>query len=329
MHGVRGRRPHLRRARRADLPRLHLVPRYRQRLAFVPFNQGRPVWVDDPHFNVAFHVRHTALPSPGGDAQLKRLTGRVFSQALDRSRPLWEIWLVEGLVRRPLRDALQDPSRARRRRLRRRHLHGPVRHLPRADAGGPARSRVGRAAVAQRRPAARRCAARARHRAGRDRPRGQGHSARASPRRPAGRTSGRRRRGHGPGGPQGGAAQSVQRAHRPSPPVHLGARRPAGVQGDQERAGRHRQRRGAGRGRGRAGPLPAHARRGHRRARAARHGPDLGPRRRRAGRAGQPCGRDVGATADRGQRSRPAPADDQPRRWTGSRSPGRRWARRC
>ncbi|HWE15319.1 MAG TPA: wax ester/triacylglycerol synthase family O-acyltransferase [Solirubrobacteraceae bacterium] len=79
------------------LSRLHLVPRYRQRLAFVPFNQGRPVWVDDPHFNVSFHVRHTALPSPGGEEQLKRLAGRVFSQALDRSRPLWEIWLVEGL----------------------------------------------------------------------------------------------------------------------------------------------------------------------------------------------------------------------------------------
>jgi diacylglycerol O-acyltransferase len=77
--------------------RLHLVPRYRQRLAFVPFAQGRPVWVDDPHFNVAFHVRHTALPSPGGEDQLKRLCGRIFSQALDRSRPLWEIWLVEGL----------------------------------------------------------------------------------------------------------------------------------------------------------------------------------------------------------------------------------------
>src|SRR6201986_966548 len=77
--------------------RLHLVPRYRQRLAFVPFNQGRPVWVDDPHFNIAFHVRHTALPSPGDEAQLKRLAGRGFSQALERSRPLWEIWLVEGL----------------------------------------------------------------------------------------------------------------------------------------------------------------------------------------------------------------------------------------
>jgi WS/DGAT/MGAT family acyltransferase len=77
--------------------RLHLVPRYRQRLAFVPLGQGRPVWVDDPHFNVRFHVRHTALPQPGGDEQLRRLAGRVFSQALDRSRPLWELWLVEGL----------------------------------------------------------------------------------------------------------------------------------------------------------------------------------------------------------------------------------------
>jgi diacylglycerol O-acyltransferase len=77
--------------------RLHLVPRYRQRLAFVPLAQGRPVWVDDPHFNAAYHVRHTALPKPGGEDQLKRLAGRVFSQALDRNRPLWELWLVDGL----------------------------------------------------------------------------------------------------------------------------------------------------------------------------------------------------------------------------------------
>ncbi len=77
--------------------RLHLVPRYRQRLAFVPLDQGRPVWVDDPHFNAAFHVRHTALPKPGGEDELKRLAGRVFSQSLDRSKPLWELWLVEGL----------------------------------------------------------------------------------------------------------------------------------------------------------------------------------------------------------------------------------------
>jgi WS/DGAT/MGAT family acyltransferase len=78
--------------------RLHLVPRYRQRLAFVPFDQGRPVWVDDPHFKASYHVRHTALPRPGGDDELKRLAGRVFSQPLDRDRPLWELWLVEGLA---------------------------------------------------------------------------------------------------------------------------------------------------------------------------------------------------------------------------------------
>ena len=78
--------------------RLHLVPRYRQRLAFVPLGQGRPVWVDDPHFNVTYHVRHTALPEPGNEDQLMRMTGRVFSQALDRNRPLWEVWLVDGLT---------------------------------------------------------------------------------------------------------------------------------------------------------------------------------------------------------------------------------------
>src|SRR3954449_908377 len=78
--------------------RLDLVPRYRQRLAEVPLGQGRPVWVDDPHFSARYHVRHTALPAPGGDAELKRLAGRVFSQRLDRSKPLWEIWLVDGLA---------------------------------------------------------------------------------------------------------------------------------------------------------------------------------------------------------------------------------------
>jgi diacylglycerol O-acyltransferase / wax synthase len=75
--------------------RLHLVPRYRQKLAFPPLAQARPVWVDDPHFNVGYHVRHTALPAPGGEAELRRLAGRVFAQQLDRSKPLWEIWLVD------------------------------------------------------------------------------------------------------------------------------------------------------------------------------------------------------------------------------------------
>jgi len=77
--------------------RLHLVPRFRQKLRFVPFSQGRPVWVDDPHLNLAYHVRHTSLPEPGSEAQLRRLAARIFSQQLDRSKPLWELWLVEGL----------------------------------------------------------------------------------------------------------------------------------------------------------------------------------------------------------------------------------------
>ena len=77
--------------------RLHLVPRYRQRLAYVPFGQGRPVWADDPHFNPYYHIRHTALPRPGDDAALKRLAGRIFSQRLDRSKPLWELWLVQNM----------------------------------------------------------------------------------------------------------------------------------------------------------------------------------------------------------------------------------------
>ena len=77
--------------------RLSLVPRFRQKLRSVPFGQGRPVWVDDPHFNLEYHVRSTALPPPGSEEQLKNLASRVFAQQLDRTKPLWEIWLVEGL----------------------------------------------------------------------------------------------------------------------------------------------------------------------------------------------------------------------------------------
>jgi diacylglycerol O-acyltransferase / wax synthase len=77
--------------------RLPLVPRYRQRLAFVPLGQGRPKWVDDPRLNLRYHVRYTALPSPGSEEQLKALAGRVFAQQLDRDKPLWELWLAEGI----------------------------------------------------------------------------------------------------------------------------------------------------------------------------------------------------------------------------------------
>jgi diacylglycerol O-acyltransferase len=79
--------------------RLHLVPRFRQKLAFPPVETGRPFWVDDPNFNLAYHIRHSALPAPGSEEQLRNIAGRLFSQALDRSKPLWELWLVQGLER--------------------------------------------------------------------------------------------------------------------------------------------------------------------------------------------------------------------------------------
>ncbi|MDX6626263.1 MAG: diacylglycerol O-acyltransferase / wax synthase [Solirubrobacterales bacterium] len=79
--------------------RLSQVPRFRQKLVVPPLEAGRPLWADDVNFNLGYHIRHTALPDPGGEAQLKRLAGRVFSQQLDRSKPLWELWLVQGLER--------------------------------------------------------------------------------------------------------------------------------------------------------------------------------------------------------------------------------------
>ncbi len=78
--------------------RLHLIPRYRQRLVPVPLG-NRQVWVDDEHFNIQYHVRHSGLPRPGDAQQLKRLAARIVSQQLDRAKPLWEIWVVEGLER--------------------------------------------------------------------------------------------------------------------------------------------------------------------------------------------------------------------------------------
>jgi diacylglycerol O-acyltransferase / wax synthase len=80
--------------------RLHLVPRFTQKLAYPPAQAGRPFWVDDPSFNLEYHVRHSALPSPGSEEQLRNMAARVFSQQLDRSKPLWELWMVQGLTRR-------------------------------------------------------------------------------------------------------------------------------------------------------------------------------------------------------------------------------------
>ncbi len=80
--------------------RLHLVPRFRHKLAHPPIETGRPFWIDDAMFNLEYHVRHSALPAPGSEEQLRNLASRVFSQQLDRTKPLWEMWLVQGLTRK-------------------------------------------------------------------------------------------------------------------------------------------------------------------------------------------------------------------------------------
>lgn len=83
--------------RRLFSAKLGLIPRYRQRARFLPLGLGRPVWVDDPHFDLDYHVRRTVLPAPGDEAALCALMGQLMSRLLDRSRPLWEVWIVEGL----------------------------------------------------------------------------------------------------------------------------------------------------------------------------------------------------------------------------------------
>src|SRR6201995_5354886 len=89
--------------------RLHLVPRYRHKLAFPPLETGRPVWIDDPSFNLSYHVRHTALPAPGTEEQLRALAARIHSQRLDRNKPLWELWLLQGPQDRPFAPIFQTP----------------------------------------------------------------------------------------------------------------------------------------------------------------------------------------------------------------------------
>ena len=326
LHGVRGRgpRPTTSWWSRSS-GRLHLVPRYRQRLAFVPFNQGRPVWVDDPHFNIAFHVRHTALPQPRGRRRSSSAwPGGCSPRRWTASRPLWEIWLVEGLaddrfaLLSKTHHALVDGVSGRR------HRHRAVRHLAGPDAGGAARSRVGPAAAAQRRPAARRRAARARHRPGRDRRAGSGPRCAARGMWPARRAGARRGRRDGPGGAAGGAAAARSTC----------ASAPTGA--SPGCAGTWHEFKAIKNALGGtvndvvlavvAGALGRYLRL-HGEAtddsRAAGDGAGLGPRRRRARRAGQPGGRDVGAAAGRGHRPRRSACSTISRgRWTGIKESG-------
>ena len=130
--------------------RTHQAPVFRRLLVEVPFRLGHPVWVDDPHFDIDYHVRRTAVPSPGGLLELADLAGDIASRQLDRSKPLWEIWIVEGAGGRPDRRHRQDAPLDRRRDVGRRPPLGPLR--PR----GRPRSRARAARAGRRRATSRR-----------------------------------------------------------------------------------------------------------------------------------------------------------------------------
>ena len=130
--------------------RLPLLPRFRRRLMTVPYDQGRPIWIDDDRFDITYHVRHTALPKPGSWEQLVALTTRVQEQLLDRERPLWELWFVEGLEDGHVALDPEDAPLAHRRRVRRRRRDAAPRRDPRLRAaravtsGSPSRRRARR-----------------------------------------------------------------------------------------------------------------------------------------------------------------------------------------
>ena len=119
--------------------RIAFVPRYRQRLRIVPGRLANPVWVDDEDFDLTFHVRRSALPRPGSMDQLRDLTARIMSRQLDRHRPLWEMYLIEGARGRPVRDPVQVPPDPRRRRRHHRPRPGDPRRRPDAARDGPRR----------------------------------------------------------------------------------------------------------------------------------------------------------------------------------------------
>ena len=272
--------------------RLHLVPRFRQKLAYPPLPTGRPFWIDDPAFNLEYHVRHSALPAPGSEEQLREDGGRRLLAAARPHQAALGAVAGPGPDPQALRPALEDPPRARGRRLRSGHRHGAVRRQAGARAGR-ARPRLGSEPRALGRA-----------------PSGQGRRG-ADPR--ADRTAATRRaRGRAPehgdpagergaGGDRGdrlgvrepGAEGAAERRDRLPPPVRVGAQRPDRVQADQGRARRNGQRRRPGRGRGRASRLAPGAWDPHRGARAPSPGAGQRARPGRARPARQQARRDA------------------------------------
>ena len=272
--------------------RLHLVPRYRQKLATPPLETGRPLWVDDPTFNLEYHVRHTALPAPGSEEQLFLLASRIASQQLDRSKPLWENWLVEGLddgrfaIIFKTHHSLVDGISGRRPRRRSCSTSS-------AEPAPPADRARAVAARSRSRPAPSWSLA--------------GVRGVVTHQRRAGHPGGRRR--DSAPRPSLGALRDAAEglgeivwaglnpapetplnvADRPAPPLRRRPPAAGGLQGGQGRPRRHRQRRRADGRLRRARRLAALARGPHRGPGDARAGPGLGPHQGRAPHARQPA----------------------------------------
>ena len=226
--------------------RLHLVPRYRHKLAYTALDSGRPVWVDDPSFNLEYHVRHTALPAPGTFAQLQELTARIFSQQLDRSKPLWEMWLIEGLeddrfalitkTHHSLIDGIAGVDLAT-------VLFDISPDPPQIPNSGRAWQPHPEPGTAQLVAAGLRGRRARRGRAGRGRARRDDAPGSRDGARPRGRRGHRRDR---LGGPESGARDAAERPDRAAPPVRRRDGEPGRLQDRQERVRRHGQRRRAG-----------------------------------------------------------------------------------
>ncbi len=267
--------------------KLHLVPRYRQRVRFSPLALARPVWVDDVHFHLEYHVRRTALPAPGGDEELRNLVGRVMAQKLDRSKPLWEMWLAEGLG---------DGRWALVNKLH----HSMVDGVSGTDLLSVVFDAERRATPAESpppwdptpEPSTRRILGSAVAHAGEDpvRRRAQpvGNGARAVP---GGRSDPRRDEPARAAASAGGDV--AQRADRAAPTLGVGPRAPGRRQGDPDRARRHRQRRRSCRDRARLPRSAPTARRARGAPRRAHDGARVGAHAGRARHLQQQGLRDV------------------------------------
>ena len=288
---------------------LHQIPRYRQRLAWIPF-ENHAVWVDDENFQLEFHVRHTSLPRPGSEEQLKRLSARVMQQHLDRSRPLWEIWIVEGIekdrfaliskVHHCMVDGVSGVDLMKMlMRL------SPDATLPdRVAALHAAAGAFGDRTDAPRVDATRGFPAHRAARSAAPRERSAGHA-------PGTLRAAARRRRDARRDAALGVADAAEPPDRPAPPLRLDGDGPRRREGGAQGARRFAERRGADGRDGRRAALPRTPRRAHARPRLPRHGARLGARGRRVGCARQSRVGVAGSAADRRRRSARAAEGDR------------------